>query len=147
MAKEIGSLKTGGREKGTPNRKTFLLHEFFESVKFDLPLEIIKLLPTLPPEKQADVLMGLMSYLYPKRKPVEKVTHAESDKSSDEQNIDSQMSPQEMEKILQTALRSNAMRMRDKQEAKPEQTTKEAMLEIVHMAEQAQMIADYADDT
>lgn len=37
----------------------------------DVPQRLINLLPNLSNEKQADVLLNLMAYLYPKRKAIE----------------------------------------------------------------------------
>lgn len=66
--------KTGGRKKGTPNKKTQLLAEILEVNDFSIPEKIIELLPSLAPKKQADVLLDLMSYMYPKRKAVEQTS-------------------------------------------------------------------------
>jgi formylmethanofuran dehydrogenase subunit B len=60
--------KTGGRSAGTPNRKTSDLCEFFESAHFHVPTELMKIFSSLDADKQVDVLMRLMEYLYPKRK-------------------------------------------------------------------------------
>lgn len=60
-----------GRKKGTPNKKTLVLSESLDALKLDIPARLNELLPLLTYEKQADVLLELMSYLYPKRKPLE----------------------------------------------------------------------------
>lgn len=60
-----------GRKKGTPNRRTQALQEIFEAHDFVIPEKIIEILPRLSIEKQAEILMDLMSYLYPKRKATE----------------------------------------------------------------------------
>lgn len=60
-----------GRKKGTPNKKTLVLSESLEKLKLDIPARLNELLPLLSYEKQADVLLELMSYIYPKRKPLE----------------------------------------------------------------------------
>jgi len=60
-----------GRKKGTPNKRTLLLSESLENLKLDVPTRLNELLPLLSNEKQADVLLELMGYLYPKRKPLE----------------------------------------------------------------------------
>lgn len=62
---------TSGRKKGTPNKRTLLLSETLENLKLDVPARLNELLPKLSNEKQADILLELMSYLYPKRKPLE----------------------------------------------------------------------------
>lgn len=71
MARPTGLPKTGGRKKGTPNRKTLCLEQAFRDLQIDIPSQLADLLPKLSPEKRADVLIDLMSFIYPKRKPVE----------------------------------------------------------------------------
>jgi hypothetical protein len=71
MARAKGSIKIGGRVKGTPNRRTTELKGFFDSVNFSLPEEIYKLLDKLTPEKRLDTLLKLLEYIYPKRKALE----------------------------------------------------------------------------
>jgi hypothetical protein len=55
----------------TPNNKTILLKSITEELGIDVPRLIGELLPQLEPAKQADVLLELMSYIYPKRKAIE----------------------------------------------------------------------------
>lgn len=71
MGRLPGSLKTGGRKRGTPNRRTFDLSEDLNSVGLNVAQSLANLLPQLPVEKQADILVDLMSFLYPKRKAIE----------------------------------------------------------------------------
>jgi hypothetical protein len=71
VAKQKGSPKTGGRTPGTPNKKTIALKSITEALGLDVPKRIAELLPQLDPAKQVDVLLNLMSYIYPKRKAVE----------------------------------------------------------------------------
>lgn len=61
--------KTGGRKPCTPNKKTVLLQSAFDELCFSIPDEIVKVIPALTPYEKAKVLLELMSYLYPKRKP------------------------------------------------------------------------------
>lgn len=68
MAKGI---KTGGRMKGSPNKKSELLSEALDSLKFNLPLRLAEIFPKLTPDKQMDCLLELLQYLYPKRKAIE----------------------------------------------------------------------------
>lgn len=68
---ESKKVPGSGRQKGTPNRRTQRLAEVLEEGGINVPLRLLRILPKLPPEKQADVLLGLMPYLYPKRKPQE----------------------------------------------------------------------------
>jgi hypothetical protein len=60
-----------GRQKGIPNRKTLILRDTFKELGQDLPTKIMEILPQLSPEKQIDVYMELMQYVYPKRKAIE----------------------------------------------------------------------------
>ena len=74
----MGRFQTGlprpenaGRKKGIPNKKTLVLKDVFEQLGHDVPAKIAGLIPQLHPEKQVDVYLELMEYLYPKRKAVE----------------------------------------------------------------------------
>lgn len=62
-----------GRAKGTPNKKTQVLVEILEAKDFNVPAKLIELVNggLLLPKEQADVLLELMQYVYPKRKAVE----------------------------------------------------------------------------
>lgn len=74
MAKFIEGQKKpegSGRKKGSANRKTQHLEDILNFAGFSVPEKIIELMPQLAPEKQADILMNLMGYLYPKRKAIE----------------------------------------------------------------------------
>jgi hypothetical protein len=66
-----GQPKMGGRKKGTPNKQTALLKDALDELSVDVPKRLAELLPKLEPSKQADVLLDLMGYLYPKRKALE----------------------------------------------------------------------------
>jgi hypothetical protein len=71
VPRQRGLKKTGGRRAGTPNRRSVMLHELLQSLDCDVPKRLVALLPELSPERQADVLLELMQYLYPKRKAIE----------------------------------------------------------------------------
>jgi len=71
MARQKGCVKTGGRKKGSLNKKTSDLISVLDKADLNVPERIIELLPTVSPEVQIDILMKLMCFLYPKRKPVE----------------------------------------------------------------------------
>jgi hypothetical protein len=73
MARQKGCTKTGGRKKGSLNKKTQELQDILKKADINVPERIIELLPTVDPDKQIDTLLKLMSYLYPKRKPVEHI--------------------------------------------------------------------------
>lgn len=64
-------FKTGGRMKGTPNKTTKDLNEYFDSIDFHIPEEIIKVLPNLSDSKKVETLLCLMEFIYPKRKSAE----------------------------------------------------------------------------
>ena len=71
MSRQAGRPKTGGRKKGTPNKSTLGLQEALEAHGIDVVAQLSELIPTLKVEKRADVLMSLMTYLYPKRRSIE----------------------------------------------------------------------------
>ena len=48
-----------------------MLQELLQDLGCDVPQRLVTLLPQLSPEKQADILLELMQYLYPKRKALE----------------------------------------------------------------------------
>ncbi|MGZ3775201.1 MAG: hypothetical protein ACXVCY_15020 [Pseudobdellovibrionaceae bacterium] len=69
---QLGQIKPpgSGRKKGTPNKKSQSLSEILNAHDFNVPEKLIELLPQLSAERQADLLLDLMGYLYPKRKPM-----------------------------------------------------------------------------
>jgi hypothetical protein len=70
MAKGV---KTGGREKGTPNKRTQEVIERLAALRCD-PIEgmaRIAMDETNPPELRGRMLAELAGYCYPKRKAVE----------------------------------------------------------------------------
>ncbi len=71
MAFEEGHLKVGGRQKGTPNRKAQLLIDICDAAGCDIPRKLLEIVPSLTPDNQAKVYLGLMPYLFPRRKAVE----------------------------------------------------------------------------
>jgi len=92
MARPEGLPKTGGRKLGTSNRKTLFLKETLESLGHELPTRIIALLPQLSPDRQMDVYLELMQYIYPKRKAVafelEQSSHSIDDFTSEEREAE-----------------------------------------------------------
>ena len=94
-------IKGSGRKKGTPNKKTLILSEILESLDCRVTEKLTELLPQLDPDKQADVLLELMSYLFPKRKALE-VTGA--DGGAIQINALSQLSPEERNKRINQLL-------------------------------------------
>jgi hypothetical protein len=65
--KPLGS----GRKRGTPNKKTQHLSEALDSLGLNVPERLIQLLPQLSSERQVDVLLEILGYLYPRRKALE----------------------------------------------------------------------------
>lgn len=78
MPRPAGLPKTGGRKKGTPNKKTLALQDALTAAGLDVPIQITELLPQLEPTKRVDVLLELMAYLYPKRKAIEQQIEVET---------------------------------------------------------------------
>ncbi len=71
MGRPTGLPKTGGRVKGTPNKRSTHFATRLEELGFDPLSELIKLFPEFCRERKAIVLLSLFAYLYPKRKSVE----------------------------------------------------------------------------
>lgn len=65
MARPLGSPKLGGRQKGTPNKRTTVLDELLGLGKNPVD-EILKLLPKVDTDKQLDAWVKMMSYCYPR---------------------------------------------------------------------------------
>lgn len=68
MSFEAGHKKAGGRKKGTPNKKSGYLSEALEARQFEPVDRLVEILPNLPIEKQAQVILHLLTFIYPKRK-------------------------------------------------------------------------------
>ena len=71
MGRPAGLPKTGGRGKGTPNRKTVLLREALDAKGISPVNRLCDLLVELTPKDQTSVLLELLPYLYPRRKPTD----------------------------------------------------------------------------
>ena len=71
MARPLGIPKTGGRKKGTPNRASLALREALLFHEIDIVAELAAVLPELDLNKRAEILVCLLSYVYPRRKTVE----------------------------------------------------------------------------
>ena len=65
--KPLGS----GRKKGSKNKTSQHLVDVLDGLNFSIPERLIDLLPKLSEEKQAEVLLQLMNFVYPKRKATE----------------------------------------------------------------------------
>ncbi len=75
MSRPMGIPKSGGRKKGTPNKKTVDLESALKNAGIDVVAELGKTLPVLSDDVKIKVLIELMSFLYPKRKAVEFSEH------------------------------------------------------------------------
>lgn len=54
-----------GRKRGSKNKKSLELEAAFSCAGLDVPSRLVELLPSLSPDRQADILLDLMAYLYP----------------------------------------------------------------------------------
>ncbi len=114
MPRLSGFPKTGGRIKGTPNRSTFHLIEMLEELQFDPVRELVQLIPNLPPERRAGILLELMSFIYPKRKPSESLEELEDTSY----NFSSEREPNpERERIVREAREILFQKLKEKIEA------------------------------
>lgn len=79
-----GKPKTGGRKKGTPNKRQSIFESLDEIRTEDgKPVDVIKLffdgLMAMPPFQRVDALLDLMKFMYPQQKNVELSNPEESD--------------------------------------------------------------------
>ena len=77
MGRSPGQHKTGGRQKGTPNKNSKRIHALLEDLDFSPLCHLVEILSTLTPDTQAKVCMQLMEYTFPKRKSVDHLTQKE----------------------------------------------------------------------
>lgn len=78
MPKLVGSPKTGGRTKGTPNRRTLHLSNHLQEIGFDPVEHIVDQLPQLNPLERVHACLKMMEFQFPKRKPVDAAESVES---------------------------------------------------------------------
>lgn len=71
MRFEKGRQKTGGRQKGTPNKIVLDFQKRLDRHGIDPIERLAKILPELSPEQQANIFLRMLPYLYPTRKAVE----------------------------------------------------------------------------
>jgi len=65
-------IKTGGRRKGTPNKRTVELQAKLDSLDFDPTVQLVtELRKDVFDKDKAKILMDLHEYLYARRKPLE----------------------------------------------------------------------------
>lgn len=75
--KPLGS----GRKSGSGNKRSTHFIETLDTVGLNIPERLFEILPQLSIEKQADILLNLMAYLYPKRKAIEVASSSTEDAS------------------------------------------------------------------
>lgn len=68
MPKPLGLPKSGGRKKGTRNKKTEFVHSILTDLGYDPLKEIVAQLPNIDPVDQINVALKLMEYCYPKKR-------------------------------------------------------------------------------
>lgn len=73
MGKPLGSPKTGGRKKGTPNFRTRSFMGQLEDLGFDPLKNFLELIPKLELKYQVRANLELLSFCYPRRKPTDEV--------------------------------------------------------------------------
>jgi hypothetical protein len=69
----VGLPKTGGRQKGTPNRATAVLRDKLAALGCDPAEELVRIAqnPKTKDESKVQIYSSLLPYVYPKRKPVD----------------------------------------------------------------------------
>ncbi|MCT4642489.1 MAG: hypothetical protein N4A33_09365 [Bacteriovoracaceae bacterium] len=77
MSRPVGLPKTGGRKKGSLNKKTRLLSDVLEDRGFDLVGRLLEVIPELDSNKQADILIKLLDYVYIKPRVLPEKTSEE----------------------------------------------------------------------
>jgi hypothetical protein len=68
MPRPEGLPKTGGRKKGTPNKKSELLPDLLANLKFDPLHRLNELMPQLDFALQAKICLDLLGYIHPQKK-------------------------------------------------------------------------------
>lgn len=78
-----GTTKTGGRQKGTPNKATATLREWVQAIIDDHREQIVEDLKVLSPRDRVQTLLKLLDYCVPKLQSIN--TKIDIDQLSDEQ--------------------------------------------------------------
>lgn len=69
---EKGKPKTGGRQKGVPNKSKTLVRDIVEkALGQTIPERLLDISQNLDPKEQASLLMDLMPFCYPKLQTIE----------------------------------------------------------------------------
>jgi hypothetical protein len=74
MGKPMGLPKTGGRTKGTPNKRTIGFGETLEARGINLLDEILNQAARLSGREKMKVYLDLLPYQFPKRKPTDQAS-------------------------------------------------------------------------
>ena len=65
--RQKGTPKTGGRQKGTPNKTTQTTKEFIQALLEDNQEQLQEDLKRLAPKDRVNALLGLLPYIVPKQ--------------------------------------------------------------------------------
>lgn len=71
MAFEPGRAKTGGRQKGTPNKTASFVRDLLGAEGYEPIGEILALLSDVTPREQLQVWLKLLPYCYPQLRAIE----------------------------------------------------------------------------
>ena len=94
MPRPKGLPKSGGRKRGTPNKRSTVVHEIFDHYQFNPATRIMEMLEKLNPLDQVQTCVKLMPYMFPRRKdtllPFTESTFGHSDLSNltEEQKVE-----------------------------------------------------------
>lgn len=97
MARPKGSPKTGGRQKGTPNKKSHHLNEIFIENGIDIGDELVRLYQASKSNSdKLQILYKILDYIFPKRKSIDHIVT--ETKNNDEHRYDlSKLSIEELQ--------------------------------------------------
>lgn len=109
MSRPIGLPKTGGRRKGTPNKKTQRILEVFESLNYDPAQALLHKYQFLSLKDQLLIDLKLMEYIYPRVTSL-KVENDPSDLNNPYSEIE-QMSSEEKRNLQIRFFEKNFMLM------------------------------------
>lgn len=113
MNKLNKSTKTGGRKKGTPNKKSLFLSDALNLASFDFIHEFTKLYSEVDANKKAELLMKLMEYCFPKRKSldIDLSAHTEIEATDKTQTNPTNLSALSLEELKQLQYLTNKMEL------------------------------------
>jgi hypothetical protein len=111
--------KTGGREKGTPNKRTHEVQEMLAELDCD-PIQgmaRIAMDEANSPELRGRMLAELAQYAYPKRKAVEIIEQPEPEVSGVVLTLAEVLTPQELQELKARMLAAEAKKTQDDADA------------------------------